>query len=781
MTPSVVALHQGRRAAGRPGRQAPGHHQPREHRLLHQALHGPALRRGRARRRKLRAVQGRARARTATPAWRSTASSSAPPEISAQVLLKLKRAAENYLGEKVTEAVITVPAYFNDAQRQATKDAGEIAGLDGQAHRQRADRGRAGLRPRQEEGREDRRLRLRRRHLRHLDPRGRRERRRGARHQRRHPPRRRRHRPAGHGLADRRVQEGHRASTSPRTRWSCSASRRRRRRPRSSCPSTMETEINLPFLTADASGPKHLNVKLIARQARGDDATTSSSASLEPCQQGLADAELDAQGHRRGGAGRRLDPHARMVQRGGEEVLRQGAEPHRQPGRGGGGRRGGPGRRALRRGEGHPAARRDPAVAGRRDPGRRDDQAHRAQHHHPHHARRRSSPPRPTARPRWRSTCCRASARWRATTARSAASTSTASRRRRAACRRSRSPSTSTPTASSTSPPRTRRPARSRRSPSPTRSGLAKDEVEKMVDRGPATTRPRTRRGARWSSCSNRAEQLAYQMEKLLKENKEKLAADTRQGRRGGASKEVNKVREGEDQDGDQGGDGAAGEGQPQGGRGAVQGRRRAARRRRPAPPGAGAAAPGSEEKPRRTTWWTRSSSRSSRAAGGGGRTASRPSRRWARRAPVGVGGGARLLPRARRRPLSGSPALPSRRRAPHRPLPLRPAPHHPPARRGGAGPRRSGAGGRSARRRAGAGRARRPAAPLARGALPARRRGDPAHRRLHPPVRALGGEAAGAARASRCSTAPPPSRPAATRCAACSCWPPPACRCPAP
>jgi molecular chaperone DnaK len=52
-----------------------------------------------------------------------------PPEISAQVLLKLKRAAETYLGEKVTDAVITVPAYFNDAQRQATKDAGEIAGL----------------------------------------------------------------------------------------------------------------------------------------------------------------------------------------------------------------------------------------------------------------------------------------------------------------------------------------------------------------------------------------------------------------------------------------------------------------------------------------------------------------------------------------------------------------------------------------------------------------------------------------------------------------------------
>ncbi len=54
----------------------------------------------------------------------------APPQISAEVLRKMKKTAEDYLGEKVTEAVITVPAYFNDSQRQATKDAGKIAGLD---------------------------------------------------------------------------------------------------------------------------------------------------------------------------------------------------------------------------------------------------------------------------------------------------------------------------------------------------------------------------------------------------------------------------------------------------------------------------------------------------------------------------------------------------------------------------------------------------------------------------------------------------------------------------
>src|SRR5512133_1918291 len=115
----------------------------------------------------------------------------APQQVSAEILRKMKKTAEDYLGEEVKEAVITVPAYFNDSQRQATKDAGRIAG-----------RGGPRLRPRQaRQGRpQDRRLRPRRRHLRHLDHRDRRRRRRDAVRsavdQRRHLPGRRGLRPA---------------------------------------------------------------------------------------------------------------------------------------------------------------------------------------------------------------------------------------------------------------------------------------------------------------------------------------------------------------------------------------------------------------------------------------------------------------------------------------------------------------------------------------------------------------------------------------------------------
>ena len=65
-------------------------------------------------------------------AWleRSNGETMAPPQVSAQILMKMKKTAEDYLGHDVTQAVVTVPAYFNDSQRQATKDAGKIAGLD---------------------------------------------------------------------------------------------------------------------------------------------------------------------------------------------------------------------------------------------------------------------------------------------------------------------------------------------------------------------------------------------------------------------------------------------------------------------------------------------------------------------------------------------------------------------------------------------------------------------------------------------------------------------------
>ena len=107
-------------------------------------------------------------------------------EISARVLLKLKRDAEAYLGGPVTDAVVTVPAYFNDAQRQATKEAGVIAGMNVLRIINEPHRRLAGLRPGQGERPDHPGLRPRRRDIRRLHSGDRRRSVRGEVHQRRH-------------------------------------------------------------------------------------------------------------------------------------------------------------------------------------------------------------------------------------------------------------------------------------------------------------------------------------------------------------------------------------------------------------------------------------------------------------------------------------------------------------------------------------------------------------------------------------------------------------------
>ena len=161
----------------------------------------------------------------------------APPEISAMILQKLKADAEAYLGETVTDAVVTVPAYFNNAQREATKDAGKIAGLNVLRiiNEPTAAALAYGL---DKEGAEhdDPRLRPRRRHVRRVRARARRGRLPRQGDERRQPPRRRQLRQGDRRLDDRGVQArpGHRPRR--RTRWRSSGCTRRARRRRSSSP-----------------------------------------------------------------------------------------------------------------------------------------------------------------------------------------------------------------------------------------------------------------------------------------------------------------------------------------------------------------------------------------------------------------------------------------------------------------------------------------------------------------------------------------------------------------
>ena len=356
-------LRQERRGAGRRGRQAPGRHQRRPDHPLGQAPHGHRL----EDRHRRQEVHRRSRS-------------------SAFILQKLKRDAEAYLGEKVTDAVITVPAYFNDAQRQATKEAGEIAGLNVLriVNEPTAAALAYGL---DKERRPDHpRLRPRRRHLRRVPARDRRRRRRGQGHQRRQPPRRRRLGPAGRRLPGQAVQERPRRRPVQGQDGAAAAARGRREGQDRAVLARTETTINLPYITASAEGPLHLDEKLTRAAVPAADRRPARALQGARSSQVIKDAGIKLSDDRPRRPGRRLDPDARRRRPGQGADRRQGAQQGRQPGRGRRHRRRPAGRCAQGRGQGRPAARRHPAVPRHRDQGRHHDQADRAQHDDPDQA-----------------------------------------------------------------------------------------------------------------------------------------------------------------------------------------------------------------------------------------------------------------------------------------------------------------------------------------------------------------------------------------------------------
>ena len=370
-------------------------------------------------------------------AWvEANGKSYSPQQISAFILQKMKETAEAKLGETVTQAVITVPAYFNDAQRQATKDAGKIAGLEVLRiiNEPTAAALAYGLDKKKESktiavydlgggtfdisileigdgvfevkstngdtflGGEDFDMKL------------------------------------VNYLADEfKKEQGIDLRTD---KLALQRLKEAAEKAKIELSSATQTEINLPFITADASGPKHLTMKLTRAKLESlvDDLIMRTKA---PCEKAHQGRRPQGRRDRRGRARRRHDAHAARAA-GRQGGVRQGAAQGRQSGRGRRRRRRHPGGRAAGRGQGRPAARRDAAVARHRDAGRRVHAPHRPQHHDPDQEEpdvlhRRGRPerrddPRQPGRARDGG---RQQAAW-------ASSISSASRRRRAACRRSR-------------------------------------------------------------------------------------------------------------------------------------------------------------------------------------------------------------------------------------------------------------------------------------------------------------------------------------------------------
>ena len=270
----------------------------------------------------------------------------APPQVSAEVLRKMKKTAEDYLGEEVTEAVITVPAYFNDSQRQATKDAGRIAGLDVKRiiNEPTAAALAFGL---DKHGKGDRKIAV-------YD--------------------------LGGGtfdisiieiadvdgekqfevlstngdtflggedfdqrIIDYIVAEFKKEQGVDLTKDVLALQRLKEaaEKAKIELSSSTQTDINLPYITADASGPKHLNIKLTRAKLEAL-VEELIERTIEPCRIAIKDAGVKRRRHPRRDPGRRHDAHAQGAGEG-QGVLRQGAAQGRQPRRSRGRRCGHPG------------------------------------------------------------------------------------------------------------------------------------------------------------------------------------------------------------------------------------------------------------------------------------------------------------------------------------------------------------------------------------------------------------------------------------------------------
>ena len=380
------------------------------------------------------------------------------------ILAKLKADAEAKLGEKITQAVITVPAYFNDSQRNATKDAGKIAGLEVLRiiNEPTAASLAYGLDKKKDEkiavydlgggtfdisvleigdGVFEVKATNGDTHLGGDD--------------------------WDNVLIDWIVGEFKKDSGIDLSKQPDAIQRIKEEAEKAkiALSSSQEYEINLPFITADASGPKHIQKKLT--RSKLEQLTDSLfERTIKPVKDCLADAKLSEKDINElvlvGGMTRM--PKVVETAR---ELDRQGTAQGREPGRSRGRRRGHPGRRAQGRRERRAPARRHSADSGDRNRGRRRDADDPAQHHHPDSQvadlfdLQRQSAGRGNQSP----------ARRAPALARQQESRHLPPRRHPAGPawrrRRSKSLSTSTPTASCTSPRRTLAPARNRKSPSP--------------------------------------------------------------------------------------------------------------------------------------------------------------------------------------------------------------------------------------------------------------------------------------------------------------------------